>query len=197
MVLKADVSGSLEAIKESIIKIPQDKVKLVIKSEGVGAVTENDADFAATSSSTILAFHTQIPSKIEEKLKVAGVAFVQSDIIYELLEWVEGQVLANTKHETKEVRLGQAKVLAVFKSEKAGVQVFGGEVIGGKIFSNKELKLLRGEEIVGKLEIVELQKNKVKVEEINISQQFGISVKGKGKIQVGDIIECFDEVLVK
>ena len=197
LVLKADVSGSLEAIKESIIKIPQDKVKLVIKSEGVGAVTENDADFAATSSSTILAFHTQIPSKIEEKLKVAGVAFVQSDIIYELLEWVEGQVLANTKHETKEVRLGQAKVLAVFKSEKAGVQVFGGEVIGGKIFSNKELKLLRGEEIVGKLEIVELQKNKVKVEEINISQQFGISVKGKGKIQVGDIIECFDEVLVK
>ena len=197
LVIKADVTGSLEAIKESIIKIPQDKVKIVIKSEGVGAITDNDADFAVTSSSTILAFHTNIPSKIEEKLKTTGTNYVQSDIIYELLEWVENQVLSNTKHETKQISIGKAKVLAVFKSEKAGVLVFGGEVIEGKILGNKELNLLRGNELIGKLEIVELQKNKTKVEEINISQQFGISVKGKAKIQVNDVIECFDEILVK
>jgi translation initiation factor IF-2 len=197
LVIVADVFGSLEALKESILKIPQDKVKIVIKKESLGQVTEGDLEFAVASSSTILAFHTDIPSKIEQQLKNRKINYVQSDIIYELIEWVEEQVLANTKHETKEIVLGKGKVLATFKSDKPSIQVFGCECIDGKIFSNKELKVMRGGEAVGKMEIIELQRNKVKAEEINISQQFGVSAKGKLKIQKDDEILCIDEVLVK
>lgn len=197
LVLKADVNGSLEALKESILKIPQDKVKIIIKSEAVGAINEGDIDFAETSNSTILAFHTSISSKLEQLIETRKLALIKSDIIYEILEWVEEQILANTKHETKEIILGEAKVLAVFKSEKNNQFVFGGEVTSGKITDNKEVKIIRAGQVVGKYEIVELQKNKVKATEINISQQFGISIKGKQKIQVGDIMQSIDEVLVK
>lgn len=197
VMLKADVLGSLEALKESIIKIPQDKVKVVIKSESVGQVTDNDVDFAATTESTILVFHTDIPPKIEKSLKDRSLNYVQSDIIYQLIEWVQEQILSNTKHETREVVLGEAKVLAIFKSEKANIQVFGGECFNGKLISGKEWKVVRDGQTLGKLDIVELQRNKVKAEEVFEPQQFGVSVKGKTKIQVGDTIVCYDEVLVK
>ncbi len=197
LVLKADVNGSLEALKESILKIPQDKVKIVIKFEAVGAINEGDIDFAETSNSTILAFHTSVSSKLEQLIQIRKLTLIKSDIIYEILEWVEEQILANTKHETKEIILGEAKVLAIFKSEKNNQFVFGGEVISGKITDSKEVKIIRGQQIIGKYEIVELQRNKVKATEINISQQFGISIKGKQKIQVGDIMQSIDEILVK
>jgi translation initiation factor IF-2 len=196
LILKADVSGSLEALKESIIKIPQDKIKLVIKAESVGEVNENDADFASITKSTILAFHTKISSQSANIIKKQEVGLVQSDIIYEILEWIEEQILKNTKHETKITFLGSAKVLALFKSEKNSIQVFGGEVIDGKILSGKNLKLMRDGEEVGDFEVIELQKNKQKVTEANISQQFGMSVSGKGKIQIGDTIKSYDETVI-
>jgi len=197
IVIKADVFGSLEAIKESILKIPQEKVKIVIKSEGVGGLSESDVEFAETSGSSILAFHCEVSSKIEQMVKNKKINLVQSDIIYELLEWVEEEILKNTKHETKIIVLGKAKVLATFKAEKQNQQVFGAEVIDGKIFSNKELRLYRNREEIGKLDIVELQRNKVKASEVNISQQFGVSVTGKGKIQKDDEVWSVDEILVK
>ena len=197
IMLKADVAGSLEALKESIIKIPQDKVKIHIKSESVGEITENDIDFARTTNSTILAFHTKINPKAAAILKNHPINMVQSDIIYVLLEWVEESILKNTKYEIKTISLGKAEVLAIFKSDKPNLQVIGGEVKEGKILSNKNLKLIRDGEEIARLEIHELQKNKSKAIEININQQFGVSLSGKGKVQVGDILECFDETVVK
>jgi translation initiation factor IF-2 len=197
VILKADVTGSLEALKESIIKIPQDKIKINIKSESVGEINENDVEFARTTNSTILAFHTRINPKASVSLKNNPINLVQSDIIYVLLEWVEETILKNVKHEIKIQILGRAEVLALFKSEKANLQVLGAEVKEGKILSNKELKLIRNGEEIATLEIHELQKNKAKANEINISQQFGASVSGKTKVQVGDIIESFDETVVK
>jgi translation initiation factor IF-2 len=197
LILKADVSGSLEALKESIIKIPQEKIKITIKSESVGEVGEGDIDFAKTTNSTILAFHTKISSKAGMILKNHPVNIVQSDIIYELLEWVEETILKHVKYEIKVKILGKAEVLATFKSDKPTIQVIGGEVKEGKIFSNKQLKLVRDGEEIAKFEIQELQKNKSKTNEVNINQQFGVSLLGRGKIQVGDILECFDETVVK
>lgn len=195
IILKADVLGSLEALKESIVKIPQEQVKIIILNESVGEVTENDVNFAQTSNSIILAFHTNISSKNKELAKKNQVNIISSDVIYEILEWLEAQVIARTKIETKVEIIGKAKVLGVFKSEKSGVVVFGGEVIEGKILDSKLIRVQKNEEFKT-MEIVELQKNKVKEKEVNISQQFGISCKGSVKIAVGDIIECIDEVVV-
>jgi translation initiation factor IF-2 len=197
IMLKADVSGSLEALKESILKIPQDKVTINVKSESLGQISSNDVDFAKTTKSTILSFNAQVPSDVVMMIKNQKINVVESTIIYEILQWVEEEILKNTKHEIKTTVLGKAQVLAVFKSEKPTIQVFGGEVKSGKIFGTKPLRLIRDGEEIGRLEILELQRNKEKTNEVNISQQFGVSVTGKGKIQVGDTIECIDETVVK
>jgi translation initiation factor IF-2 len=196
LLLVADVSGSLEALKEAIIKIPQEKVKLVIKQENVGQVNESNVEFANTTNSTILAFHTHINSQVESVVKKLGVNLIQSDIIYKILEWIEEQIFNSIKPEIKVVRLGRAKVLATFKSDKPSNQILGGEVLEGKIFDKKQLRVVRDDKEIGRLDINELQKNKVKATEINISQQFGVSVTGKVKIKVGDFLECIDEQIV-
>lgn len=197
LVLKADVSGSLEALKESIIKIPQEHAKIVIKAESVGQISESDVEFAHTTQATIIAFHTKVHSNVEKLIQKLSVNLVQSDIIYEILEWVENEILKFTTHEIKTNTLGKAKVLKVFRSDKPTVQIFGGEVIEGKIFDNKTLILKDGEKELGKLEIQELQRNKDKVKEVNINQQFGISATGRVKVQEGFILECVDERIIK
>ena len=195
--LKADVNGSLEALKESILKIPQEEVRLKIVGEGIGKVSEADVEFAHVTKATILAFHTDVLPKAAEILSKLKVNLIQSSIIYELLEWVEEQLLKNKKRQTKIEVLGKAEVLAKFKSDKPGIQIFGGEVKWGKILDNKELRVIRNGQDLGRLEIVELQRNKVKTKEINIAQQFGVSVKGKVKVEVGDFVECIDEIVLE
>jgi translation initiation factor IF-2 len=197
VVLVADVSGSLEAFKEAIIKTPQEHAKIIIKDEVIGQVNEKDVQFADTSNSTILAFHTKITQKAESLMARLKVNMVASDIIYELLEWVEEEILKHIKHEVKTTVVGKAEVLATFKSEKSTIQVFGGEVIDGKLVESKEIRIVRDKKEIGRMEIVELQKNKQKVSEVNISQQFGISAKGKIKIQKGDILESLEETIVR
>jgi translation initiation factor IF-2 len=197
IILKADVSGSLEALKEAIFKIPQDKVKVVIKQESLGQITENDVEFAFTSKATILAFSTSISPKSSNILKRTPVNIIESKIIYELLNWVEEEILRQTKHEIKINVLGKARVLAVFKSPKPSIQIFGGEVIEGKIFDNKSLRLIKNGKESGVLEIQELQKDKAKASEVNINQQFGVSIIGKVKVEVGDIVESIEEVVLK
>jgi len=196
VILKADVAGSLEALKEAIIKTPQEHAKVVIKSESVGAITENDVEFANTTGSTLIAFHTNISSTLEKQIHKYNVNLVQSDIIYEILEWIEEQILKHVEHEIKIISLGKATVLKLFKSDKGSIQVLGGEVVDGKLFDNKTILVHRGGEQIGKVEVVQLQRNKDKVTEVNISQQFGISVSGKVKIEVGDTLESIDEKVV-
>lgn len=196
VILKADVSGSLEALKEAIIKTPQEHAKVVIKSESVGGITENDVEFANTTGSTIIAFHTTISQTLEKQIQKYSVNLVQSDIIYEILEWIEEQILKHVKHEIKIISLGKAEVLKLFKSDKASIQVLGGEVKDGKIFDNKTILVYRDDKEIGKVEVVQLQRNKDKVTEVNISQQFGISVTGKVKIQAGDMLESVDEKVI-
>jgi translation initiation factor IF-2 len=197
IVLVADVSGSLEALKESILKIPQEHAKINIKKESIGQLTESDVEFAEISKSTILIFHSSIHLQAQKMLKNKNIPIVQSNIIYEILNWVEEEELKRVKHEFRFETLGKAKVLKLFKSEKSNVQVCGGEVIDGKILANKQIRLWREKEVLGVFEISELQRDKVKASEINISQQFGISLVGKTKIAVGDILESVEEVLVK
>ena len=197
VILKADVTGSLEALKDSIIKIPQDKVKIFIKSDSVGEITEGDIDFAQITNSTILAFHTKYTPSIESMIEKTKTSVISSDIIYEILNWVEEQIVKNTKYEIRVDVLGRAEVLSLFRSENSNQQVFGGEVKEGKILSNKTLRVFRGEKEIGRVEVVELQRNKIKATEIIEGQQFGMSVTGKCQIKKGDFIESIDEVVLK
>lgn len=198
VMLKADVQGSLEALKESIIKIPQTQIKINILGEGVGEVSDSDVDFAETSGAVILAFHTDIESaRVSNRIQKGGTGLVKTDIIYEILEWLEEQILSNTKHEIRIEVLGKAKILAIFTSDKARTQIFGGEVIEGKLADNKELRVIREGEDIGRIQIEELQREKSKVKVVEINQQFGMSATSKPKVQKNDIIESIDEVVIK
>lgn len=197
VILKADVSGSLEALKDSIIKIPQDKVKIFIKADSVGEITEGDIEFAQITNSTILAFHTKYTSSIESMIEKSKIGIVSSDIIYEILNWVEEQIVKNTKYEIKIDVIGRAEVLSLFRSENTNQQVFGGEVKEGKIVSNKTLRVFRGEKEIGRVEVAELQRNKVKTSDVTETQQFGMAVTGKCQIKKGDFIESIDEIVLK
>lgn len=198
LILKADVAGSLEALKESIIKIPQEQTKISIKAETIGEITDADINFAQTTNSTILAFNTKISSKAKILIKKNEINIFQSNIIYEILEWVEEQIYKNIKHDIKIETLGRAEILGVFKSEKNDISIFGGEVKFGKILDNKKIRIIRDNKVIADGEIIELQKNKTKVKEANVNQQFGLSAKGlKSKPKIGDIIECIDEIVLK
>ena len=197
VMLKADVAGSLEAIKEAITKIPQEKVKVIIKSESLGEINESDLDFAVITQSTILAFHNRISPEIEMQIQRKKINLVQSDIIYEILNWVEEEVLRNTKYEIKVTVLGQAEVLQLFRSDDPKWQVMGGEVKDGKILTGKSIRVIRGEKEIGRMEVEQLQQNKVKTDSVKTGLQFGISLSGKCKIQKGDIIESIDETVMK
>jgi translation initiation factor IF-2 len=196
LVLVTDVSGSLEALKETILKIPQEHARIVIKKESVGTVTEGDVEFAQVSGSTIIAFHTEIHKNAQKLLKSEPVAIVQSNVIYEILNWIEEEELKHIKHEIRTTVLGKATVLKIFKGPKPSIQVFGAHVSDGKIISNKAIRVVRDGEILGKVDINELQRNLAPVSEANIAQEFGLSITGKIKIQVGDVIESIDEVVV-
>jgi translation initiation factor IF-2 len=197
VILKADVLGSLEAVKESILKIPQEKVKIIIKSESVGELNENDIEFANITGSTILAFHTKYNSNIEQAIEKSKVSVVSSDIIYELLNWVEEEIVKNTKYEVKVTVVGRAEILALFRSEDVKVQVCGGQVVEGKIMANKPIRVWRGEKEIGRLEVEQLQNNKVKTTDVKAGLQFGISLTGKTKVLKGDFIESIDEIVLK
>jgi translation initiation factor IF-2 len=197
LILKTDVAGSLEALKEAVLKIPTEKSQIIIKQESVGQVNETDVDYASTTNSTILAFHTSITPSSLAALKANKVNLIESDIIYELLEWVEEQLLKRIKHEIRIETVGQAEILKLFKAPKPSIQVFGGKVSSGKLLSGKSFRIVREGEEVGRIEMTELQKNKTAVTEVNISQEFGASATGKLKVQVGDILECINEIVVK
>ena len=197
IILKTDVAGSLEALKEAILKIPSEKSHLIIKAESVGQINESDVDYAKTTGSTILAFHTTIGTPALMAIKSQKVDLIESDIIYEILEWVEAQLLKRIKHEIRIEVLGQAKILKLFKSSRATVQVFGGEVISGKMINSKSFRIMRDSEVLGNIDVSELQKNLLTTKEVNMMQQFGVSATGKVKVQVGDILECIDEIVIK
>jgi translation initiation factor IF-2 len=197
IILKADVAGSLEALKESILKIPQEQTTIVIKSESVGQVNETDVEFASTTDSVILAFHTSIASSAITPLKANKINIISSDIIYEILEWCEEQIVSRIKHDIRTEILGRAEVIATFKSEKNNIQIFGGEVKSGKMLAIKSFRLVRDGEVIDKLELKELQRNKSKVNEVNITQQFGCSFTTKHKVQKGDLLECIEETIIK
>lgn len=197
IVVIADVSGSLEALKEAIFKIPQEHARINIKRESVGQVTESDLEFAELSGSTVLAFHTELHNNAKRFLKNTPVQIIQSNIIYEILNWLEEEELKHIKHEVRIDVLGKATVLKLFKGPKPNIQVFGAHCDDGKILSSKKLRVVRDGVDMGQVEINDLQRNLESTKEVNIAQEFGVSVIGKVKIQVGDVVEAIDEVVVR
>jgi len=194
LVLKTDVQGSLEAIKQSLDKLKNDEVKISILSEGVGEITDNDITLAASAHATVVAFNAKANSKVLSLAKQLHVAIDSYDIIYELIEDITTAVVKMLSPELIRTSLGNGKILKIFMTDKKEV-IIGGKVETGFIKKSAKIKIMRGDIDLGTGEILELQQSKVQAKEVEANNEFGMKLKTTVKIQEGDKIESYEEKL--
>jgi translation initiation factor IF-2 len=196
LIIKADVGGSLEAIKQSIAKLKNDEVKISILSDGVGEVNESDVLLATSANAGILAFRTKINPKAINLAKQKNVVVDSYDVIYELIEDVTSAVIKMFTPELEKTVFGRAKVLAIFRTEK-GEMIIGGRVEEGELRKKGQIEIYRDGASLGRGEIAELQQSKVAAKSINKGDEFGMKIKTNAKIKEGDILESFEESIKK
>ncbi len=192
LILKADVAGSLEAIKQSIAKLKNDEVKINIVGEGVGEVNESDVLLASTSRAHVIAFRSKVNPKAASLAKQKNAVIDTYDVIYELLEDITSAVIKMFTPELEKISHGNAKVLAIFRTEK-NQMIIGGRVESGEIKKNSHIGINREGVEIGRGEIQELQQNKVAAKSILAGSEFGMKIKTAVKLKEGDVLESFEE----
>lgn len=191
IILRADVQGSLEALKAALMKIQSSKAELNIIFTGVGEVSESDVQLAAASKAIIVGFHTQIESHAEAIVKQLGIQVRLHDIIYHAIDDVKlqlGNLLDKIAIETER---GKLDVIATFKSSQHGI-IAGCMVTEGIINRNYSARVLRGKEVIWKGSIGSLKRVKEDVREIAKGFECGVLLNGFNDFKVGDIIEAYE-----
>jgi translation initiation factor IF-2 len=191
LLIKADAIGSLEGINHELAKIDNSKVSLKIVSEGVGNINEGDLKSAQSDPNLIiLAFNSKPDAKAKSVLERSTIRVESFDIIYNLVEFVKNLVLSKVPKEYIDEVSGVAKILAIFSKSK-DKQIVGGKVQQGTILVGSEIKILRRDAEIGRGKIRELQKQKIKADEVTEGFEFGTMIESKIEIAVGDKIQGF------
>ncbi len=194
VILKADVQGSLEAIKGSLAKIKNDEVKINIISSGIGGITESDVALAeASENCVILGFHVRPTGAVKEKAKANGVEIKTYNIIYDLIDDVTGLVSGLLAPVIREENIGQAQVREVFVVPKIGA-IAGCIVTDGSIKRGVKVRLIRDGVIVYEGSVSSLKRFKDDANEVKKGYECGIGIEGYNDIKEGDYIESFKEV---
>lgn len=194
MIVKADVQGSLEAIKSSLEKIGNDTTKIQIIGSGVGGITENDVALASASEHCVIfGFHIRPTGSVKEKAKSNGVEIKTYNIIYDLLDDARGLVAGMLDPIIREENLGQAEVREVFAVPKLG-SIAGCIVTDGLINRGVKVRLIRDGVIIVESTVSSLKRFKDDAREVKKGFECGIGIDGFSDIKVGDFIESFKEV---
>jgi translation initiation factor IF-2 len=189
IVLKADVQGSLEAIKGALAKIPQDEVGLQVIHDGVGDITESDLTLAAASGAVVIGFNTKMEAPARRASEATNVDVRQYKVIYELLDDVQKALTGMLEPEMVETVLGHADVRQIFTAGKTAIA--GCMVLDGAMRRGAQARLLRGGASAWEGTIGSLRRVKDDVREVNAGLECGIVLDGTNDVQVGDIIEAF------
>jgi translation initiation factor IF-2 len=196
LILKADVQGSLEALKTSLLKIPSEKVELIFISSSVGEITESDVSLAAASKAAIVGFHTHIESHAEPLIKEKNIKIVMEDVIYHVVDALKLLMKAQLDKIAKEEPSGKALIKAVFKASSLGL-IAGCQVIEGSIKRSNQVRIHRGEEVIWKGTISSLKKVKEDVKEVSKGHECGIVLQGFSEIKEEDIIEGYEIIYLE
>src|SRR5437588_627321 len=189
IVLKADVQGSLEAIKGAIAKVPQQEVALSIIHDAVGDITESDLTLAAASNAVVIGFNTKMEAPARRVAESTKVDVRQYKVIYELLDDVQKALTGMLEPEMVESLLGHAEVLQIFTSGKTTIA--GSRVVDGLVRRGAQARLLRGGTAVYDGKIGTLRRMKDDAREVTVGLECGIVRDNQNDVQVGDIIECY------
>jgi translation initiation factor IF-2 len=193
LILKADVQGSVEAILGSLQQLPQDEVQIRVLLAAPGEVTETDVDLAAASGAVIIGFNTTLASGARAAADQEGVDIRDYDVIYKLLDDIQGAMEGLLEPEEIEEPLGEAQVRAVFPLGRGTVA--GCYVRSGKVVRNKHIRVRRGDEIVYEGNLDSLKRVKEDVKEVASGFECGINADRFNDWQEGDIIEAYQLVM--
>ena len=190
LIVKADVQGSAEALRDSLSKIGTDEASVKVIASGVGGITESDVSLAAASRARIIGFNVRADGAARSALKDQGVEVNYYSVIYEALDDVRSWVSGMLKPEIKEQIVGLAEVREVFRSSKFGT-VAGCLVTEGVIKRGNPVRVLRENVVIHQGELDSLRRFKDDVGEVRGGTECGIGVVKYNDIRVGDQIECF------
>jgi translation initiation factor IF-2 len=190
-ILRADVQGSLEALKSSLLNIRSDKIEVNIISAGVGEISESDIELAAAADAVVVGFHTQVENHAEGLIKQKGVKVVLFDLIYHALDAIKELLVERLDKIAQERDLGMAEVLTTFKASHLGV-IAGCIVQEGVIQRSMKVRLIRDKEVVWKGSIHSLKRVKEDVKEVKKGLECGILLAGFNEVQPGDKIQCYE-----
>ncbi len=191
IILKASVSGSLEAIEKEISKIQNENAEFRIVQKGVGQISESDIKGVTEGADVlVIGFNTKADKSATELAMKRGVALNFFDIIYKMTEWLALEMEARRPRVETVETTGRAKILKAFSRTK-DKQILGGKVTEGKITLNGAVKIMRRDFEIGRGNIVNLEKMKTKVSAVEEGSEFGMMIESKIEIAQGDTIESF------
>ncbi len=190
VLIKADVQGSVEAVRQSLEKLSNDQVKIHVLHSGVGAVTKDDVNLAATCNATIIGFNIRPDNNARDIAAKEGIDIRLYRVIYQAIEDIEKAMKGMLEPEFKEVLLGHAEVRNVFKVTGSGT-IAGCYVPDGKMLRNQQVRLLRDNVVIFEGKLSSLRRFKDDVREVAEGYECGIGLENYNDIKVGDIVECF------
>ena len=195
IVLKADVQGSAEALRDALTNLSIDEIQVKVIASGVGGITVSDVQLASASKARIIGFNVRADAGAREALKETGVELRYYSIIYEAIDDVKQMMTGMLQPEIKETILGIAQVRDVFRSSKFGV-VAGCLVTEGTVRRNNPIRVLRDNVVIFEGALESLRRFKDDVNEVRAGTECGIGVKNYQDVRVNDQIECFARVEV-
>ncbi|WP_121252384.1 translation initiation factor IF-2 [Nocardioides ferulae] len=193
LILKGDVSGSVEALEDSLSQIDVgDEVTLRVIDRGVGAITETNVDLAAASDAIIIGFNVRPQGKATEMADKEGVEIRYYSVIYQAIEEIEAALKGMLKPEFEESTLGQAEIRAIFRSSKIG-NIAGCMVTSGLIRRNAKVRVIRdGKVMADNLDLASLKREKDDASEVREGFECGLVLRNFQDIKEGDIVEAFE-----
>ncbi|MCZ8131647.1 MAG: translation initiation factor IF-2 [Steroidobacteraceae bacterium] len=195
IVIKADVQGSAEALRDALTKLSTDEVAVKVVASGVGGITESDVMLAAASKARIIGFNVRADATARNAIKDQGVDLRYYSIIYEAIDDVKQALSGLLAPEVREQIVGIAQVREVFRSSKIG-QVAGCLVIDGYVRRNNPIRVLRDNVVIFEGALESLRRFKDDVNEVRAGTECGIAVRDYSDVRAGDQIECFERVTV-
>ncbi len=195
VIIKSDVHGSAEALRDALMKLSTDEVRVKILGSGVGGITETDATLAAASNATIIGFNVRADAAARTAIKESGVDVRYYSIIYEAIDDVKAAMSGLLAPEVREQINGLAEVKDIFSSPKFG-DIAGCIVSEGFVKRSNPIRVLRDNVVIYEGELESLRRFKDDVNEVRSGTECGIGVKNYSDVQVGDQIECFERIEV-
>jgi translation initiation factor IF-2 len=195
LLIRADVQGSVEALRDALTKLSNDDVKVNVVASGVGAITENDASLAQASDAIIIGFNVRADATARKVIQENELDLHYYSVIYDAIDEVKKAITGLLGTEVKEQIVGLAEVKDVFRSSKLGA-IAGCLVVEGIVKRHNPIRVLRDNVVIFEGELESLRRFKDAVNEVQSGTECGIGVKMYNDVRPGDHIECFERIEV-